>query len=272
MKLKPGIHKGLSYDEYASIPACSRGDISPNRSWLHSRYAALADNKPTEALDYGRALHTAILEPGLLDKQFYFAELYNYTTKEGKAKREIDAQTAGARTVIRGILPLAWAGTLKKFAPCTDALVDAQVELTIVWESGGVLCKGRADIWQPSTGLLADIKTTTDASLRGMQKAILSFGYHYQMAWYRWGMRQCGLAVKDVQIIAVEKEAPFACACYTLDPVSLDRAERIMRQRLKQYSQLLGRDDWPAYPNTPQLMSLPGWAFDEAEEGIEAGV
>jgi hypothetical protein len=68
--------------------------------------------------------------------------------------------------------------------PAARDLLDSAdaFELSIVfyWPGTEILCKARIDIAAFEAGVIGDLKTTTDASLRGFERSVFNYGYHRQ--------------------------------------------------------------------------------------------
>ena len=105
-----------------------------------------------------------------------------------------------------------------------------------------------------------DLKTTTDASPKGFAKSVASFRYHVQAAHYL----AAGLFDKFI-FIAVEKEAPYAVACYELDADALTEGQRLRGRDLQRIANCRAMAAWPGYGDELQTISLPGWAFYDSD-------
>ncbi len=121
----------------------------------------------------------------------------------------------------------------------------------------GLMLKGLADaicIDDHNYIVVPDIKTTQrgGASYDAFQKDILWWGYHRQAAFY---IDLFGASF--FCFICVEKEPPYAVACYWADPltvVSRGRAEN--EQDLMRIAECERTGVWPGYPKGIQTMTL----------------
>lgn len=268
MITQPGIYEGLTYADYDAIPAITRRHLLPGRSWLHNREACRALLKETDSLIQGRYLHAAILEPSKVEAEFLVTEQYSKVTSEGKRRWADDETRAAGRHIIRGGEISQSVAALKTFEPCRKCLQNCSVELTLVWKVGRVLCKGRIDIWNPESRVLADIKTTEDASQKGMLKSVITYGYHYQLAFYGLGLKLNGLQPEKYQIFAVEKKSPFGCASYEIGRQSIMRCETVMIRRAMEWGECEELNRWPSYPEETQVLEVPGWAIDDGQSDL----
>ena len=81
-----------------------------------------------------------------------------------------------------------------------------------------MLCRGRPDyiVRDKEGGLhLVDLKTTRDASKGLFSREIMRHQYHIQLAFYHDGIVQAtGQQPQSINIVAVEKTAPYECFCF----------------------------------------------------------
>jgi len=137
---------------------------------------------------------------------------------------------------------------------------DAQVEHTVFWtdKETGIECKARFDVLGP---LLVDLKTTRDASPKGFQRAIATYGYHIQAAHYMAGAIANGMEPQGFLFACVETSAPYLPAGYLMGNPTLEQGERERREALTTYAQCLRDDRWPGYNDDRiEVIDLPTWA------------
>jgi hypothetical protein len=259
-------------DYHANRTALSRsGATSLLRSPAHfySEFVSGQPQKQTDALRFGKVLHSAILEPTRFrDLAAVQPEFGDLRTKVGKEARD------------------AWTATLKPDAiRCTQAeyeqitamvnevwshpvasnlLKGGLTEPTGFWrdEETGVLCRIRLDALRDDP-LIVDLKTTMDASEREAQKAIARYMYHVQTAWYLDGASAImGAAVKDFVFIFVEKEPPYDVGVYVADARMIEEGRRLCRRALNTYAKCLRSGQWPGCSQEAKVISLPPWAFE----------
>src|SRR3546814_14183693 len=79
--------------------------------------------------------------------------------------------------------------------PDVAAIFDeGDSEVTLRWtdEATGLQCKARADRWNRLRRYMADLKTTDDASERGLGRSGVKYGYDVTPAHYCERTRACG--------------------------------------------------------------------------------
>lgn len=212
-----GVYDGLTYEEYAEIPAWRSHDLTelivcPYR-WRNKR-----DISESPALLEGRVQHTVFSELEKFHDEFAIEPAVDRRTKVGKEAYASWLETVGDRTPIKQDLYdvcIERRDVLSDYIPkSTD-----RVELVICWEWHGQPCKGRMD-WYTGTDVW-DLKTCRDASPRGFRSAINSFRYYQQAAYYLNGARTVGLDAEHFYFLAVEKAHPYPFGVYTLSPEAL---------------------------------------------------
>jgi len=215
-------------------------------------------NESSPALEFGTAVHMAILEPQL------FA--LNYTLFTGD-RRNKDGKMAYEAVIASGKIPLnqeQWdnitgAAAAVHAHPTAALLVEKiQTEVSCFDSWNGVKVKARID--GLAKDYIIDVKTTQDASPVAFGKSCAQFRYHVQAAWYQ---RITG--VNRFIFIAVEKEAPYGVACYELDEQAISLGHIIIEEQLRTYVECEQLNSWPCYSSHIQSLSLPAWAARQSE-------
>ncbi len=215
-------------------------------------------NESSPALEFGTAVHMAILEPEL------FA--LNYTLFTGD-RRNKDGKMAYEAVIASGKIPLnqeQWdnitgAAAAVHAHPAAALLVEKiQTEVSCFDSWNGVKVKARID--GLAKDYIIDVKTTQDASPVAFGKSCAQFRYHVQAAWYQ---RITG--VNRFIFIAVEKEAPYGVACYELDEQAISLGHIIIEEQLRTYVECEQLNSWPCYSSHIQSLSLPAWAARQSE-------
>lgn len=263
---------GLSNTDYHADPAVSASHLHQvARSCLHywARYVTKVPElvKPTAAMTMGSLVHCAVLEPGELLKRYGIAP--DRRTRRGK-ETAAAMQANGIEPVSESDLQQAqrMASAVRRHPVAAELLQQGQPETSIWWDDPetGLRCKCRPD-WINGR-ICVDLKTTTDASPRGFAKSVANFRYHVQDAHYM----ACGLFDRFI-FIAVEKEPPYAVACYHLDRCSRDfrvqmaiaEGRRLRDRDLQRIANCRAMAAWPGYGDELQTISLPGWAFHDSD-------
>lgn len=296
--MNPGICN-ISNEEYHSSKGISRSGLmlfrkSPLHYWHRYINPLREPQKQTDAMVFGSALHTAILEPIEFEKRYAIKpvidkmpeavllkdvgrEAYDaYKRQYEIAKKKKDIAYAEFFSISQGkdivsredyekILAMQAAVTANKNAD--DLIRGGHIEKSLYWEDShtGVLCKARPDILYHN--MIIDLKTTNDASYQGFQRSIVEYGYHLQAAFLREASRNVlPNEINNFIFLCVEKDAPHATAIYIIDEKSIDQGERELKKYLSLYKQCLDSNEWNSY--NIQEISLPSWAFTNTEDTI----
>lgn len=239
--------------------------------------------KVTPSMKLGTACHTATLEPHLIDRLLIvMPEGLDRRTKEGKA--------LWAEIVASGKEPLLqteWEKVSKmadavRSHPVSRVLFEqcqAVTEVSIFWvdPDTGVNCKIRPDIMvEPCAmfpnGLIADLKTTDDASPEGFAKSVWNWEMHLQAALYpegfmaAFGTRQ----PPDFLWIAQEKTAPFANAYYSCSEELAVYGRKEVNRLRQLYAHCMRTGQWPGYSPLVSQIKMPAWAGKVIEDAIQA--
>lgn len=151
---------------------------------------------------------------------------------------------------------------------CAEVSVYGEDPLT------GVQRRGRIDWWRDDD-VIVDLKTAQDASKSGFARAVATYKYHLQDAWYSDLASLNGRPAPRFVFVAVEKSAPHLIGIYELDRAAIlagatlaDRACQVYRDCMEAEA-LFGPDAWPewARPGDPiQTLTLPRWSMTEVED------
>ena len=253
------------------------------RSMLHMAAAIAGQSKePTTALRIGSALHCAVLEPMRFEAVATVAPAVDRRTKEGKATYAAwqAALPADAMVLDADEYDTVRQASTALLASRFPALLQTgEAEVSIYWDETIDLdgtpqvigCKARLDWLGHGAGgalVIADVKTTRDATPRAFARACATYGYAHQLAWYRRAVRALQ-AIGDVPsgpiLIAlgvVETEAPYATGVYTISEADLEDADRENMHTLKRWAQAVRDDRFPGPAETVQVLHLPEWTFD----------
>lgn len=254
------IH-GMPSAIYHGIKALSKSGLDQFRkSPAHFRawQDGTTKNESSPALEFGTAVHMAILEPEL------FAKSYTLFTGD---RRNKDGKMAYEAVIASGKIPLnqeQWdnitgAAAAVHAHPTAALLVEKiQTEVSCFDSWNGVKVKARID--GLAKDYIIDVKTTQDASPVAFGKSCAQFRYHVQAAWYQ---RITG--VNRFIFIAVEKEAPYGVACYELDEQAISLGHIIIEEQLRTYVECEQLNSWPCYSSHIQSLSLPAWAARQSE-------
>ena len=206
--------------DYRKNLAIAKSDIDLiAKSPLHYENRKLFRQK-TEAMSFGSALHLFVLEPEKFELEVAVSPDFNLRTKQGKTDYEAFKMTNNDKIVISE----EQFNSIKKMKNRICKIYGSLLENTIKEASFfaedkefGIVRKCRVDAYNEKTGLLIDLKTTSDISDYGIRKSILSYGYDIQADYYLDTVSMTGAKAKKFIFIFVEKKAPFMVRAVEID-------------------------------------------------------
>jgi len=226
-------------------------------------YKTAPPQEETEAMRLGTLAHRHILEPETCDNAFHVRpEGMKFTTKDGIAWRDAHADrpilTAEQAADIRGMRESVLAHPIARlfierslreqnvFADVCGTRLKARLDLLPAIEPGFKICNA-----------LADLKTCEDASEFGFSKSIDDYRYDYQAAFYLDVCARVGREFSAWVFIAVEKNPPYLCACYNLDPMAIEYGRRLYQRDLTVWRTCMESGNWPGYSPELSFITLP---------------
>lgn len=283
----PGIHAHVPAEVYhrkelgvVNCGALSRLAKTPAhyRAWLEEE-----ESGDTPALLFGRALHCAVLEPEIFDRDYIIAREHPFNRISDRLRNAkkpsqgtIDAiaywdaweREMGGKIEISHDDAIALRGiqaSVRAHPIASKLFSGGMSEATIVWTDPrtGLLCKARMDYWRGDLGLIADLKSTEDASPKSFSRSVVNYRYHVQDAHYTSGHQALGLDVPKFVFVGVEKAAPYAVGVYMLDADAEGRGHELRDRDMDTLNDCLRADQWPSYPPVVNTLSLPGYAFTD---------
>ena len=260
--LRPPTHR-----QYADIPAVNFSTLrEAAKSALHYQYRLSNPPEETAAMRFGRAVHTAVLEPDRFPLEYV---VYQNGRRAGKDWDEFSAMHAQ-----QTILKLDEYETALRIRDAVRAnkaarryLRHGRPEVTLTWTDAetGLACKARCDWLTTKLGL--DLKTTGDIEARTFGRLAHHFLYHCQLAFYGMGARANGMRLAW-KIIAVEAQAPHDVAVFDLGADVLCAGEDKVRELLRLVAACRTSKKWPGRYAEEQPLDLPSWAFPENDDEI----
>ena len=252
----------LSTNAYLSNPALSAGLIvAAKRSLKHYEYAKREIREDSASLLVGRAVHAMILEPETFRTRYVvnpFVDRRTSAFKEwesGIVDREILSQEQHVQVE-------SMADSVRNHPLFMGLEKGAAREVSVFWtdEATGLSCKARFDLLSERLGIVADIKSTTDASERNFPRQCFTLGYHVKAQWYARAYKMLtGDVLKGFIFIAVEKDMPYACAFYRVTEQVLSRGETEIGMILVDIRNAEERGEFPGYGCELIELELPAW-------------
>lgn len=123
-------------------------------------------------------------------------------------------------------------------------------------------------------GLIVDGKSCQDASLEGFGRAVWSYDYGLQAAFYtQVAQRALGTNGRPAFLwLAQEKARPYAAQYFGAGDALLGYWDARIEELMQRVAECMARDVWPGYPTTVETLALPAWAerkLESADEDVE---
>lgn len=97
---------------------------------------------------------------------------------------------------------------------------------------------------------LIDLKVTSAAHPRRIDRHARTMGWHGQMAWYRRGLIENGIDPQRVVLVCVEPTPPFNVSVCDMSTDTLEAGRRMCERLLKRLDECSIADEWPSYGKT----------------------
>ena len=260
--LKTGRNDGIPDELYHDDSAISKHRLDHvEKSVSHYLAGSSFDSK---ALRIGRATHTAILEPHLLEESI---EVVETSSERTKAFTSAVADNPKKMVLVKNDFDAVRKMRDSVYShPTAAELLDfsrGSAEVSYCWQdpTHDLRCKCRVD-YVGEDGTLIDLKTTREAG-PAFSKSAHTFRYPHQAAWYTKGVKLSdpGIYPRRFLIVAVEKVAPYLVSVYEFDKEFLALGEREINANLDTLARYIKepKSVWTGYPIGVQKLHKPGW-------------
>lgn len=250
--------------EYRKANGVSKSDLD-----LISRSISHWKNKQVEqtrAMILGSMFHDSILLPETFESTYIIEPKINKRTKEGKAEYEAFLQENSQKVVVSD-------DEMNQVVGMRDKVLAHSVVKKIL--NGAIFeqscfsrdmetdidIKCRPDILRLEDCIIADLKTTQNASPLEFGKSIANYFYDKQAAFY------CDILSKITEkpfttfiFIAVEKNPPYEVAIYDASEAMIQIGRDLYRRDLNKLKAWIDGKESEGYPTHIKNIDLPNWA------------
>lgn len=278
--MQQGIHYGIPAHVYHNADAVSASALDDmERSAAYARAQQLTYRAPTAAMEWGTAVHCAVLEPDQLAKRYtedpqhpdggYPAGWRN--TKDYRAQKSaLVAQGFGLLTpdqldhldvIQQNVAANPVAALIAKAQGGAEVSVYAEDVMFGLWR------KCRPDLLIPDAGMVVDVKVSADISAHGFARACSTYNYHRRAAFYLDTLKM----VSDVKwahylFLVVASDLPYEVRAFTLDVDSIELGTEEYLFLMERYAQCREASAWPLGGESIEEVRLPQYRFNRAEE------
>ena len=276
--MKPGIHDLSNEDYHADITAISSSGLKlllepGGPAKFKHRYLDGIPSASKACFIFGEAFHMLTGEPDKFFEKFVPGPDLNKNTNKWKdfVKENSD------KTILDGNV---W-DLVTGMADAVLANEEAQsfysengwVEKSIFWmdQETGIMCKARPDfliIDGPLAGVMCDLKSAADASLRKWSRDAFKFGYHISAAHYTAGIEAETGESQPMHFTVAEKDAPHLVGHYHFTAGVIAAAERQRRKALQILKACRESGVWTGLPNENESapVEMPDWMMEKSYE------
>lgn len=246
-------------------------------------------SEDSEAIQFGRLVHTVILEPEKLDRYAVLNADVIGVKKDGtKATnpKNTDAWREALAKAARDGLTVIDGATLAKAQAMADAVADhpeagrllataTEHEVSLFAEHPtGAPVRGRLDLL--GTDFVADIKTCRDGNPEDFGRVMNNLLYHVSAANYVDLARSNGYADVDrFDLICVETEptpgGDYRVSVLEVHGDAIDKGRDLMAEACERWLANGRVIDLPNYGDGRHVIDLPPWAYDNDFEDIQIG-
>jgi hypothetical protein len=233
--------------------------------------------EPTNALDVGSAAHEWLLEGETWPQRHgVLPEDHNGSTKIGK-ERVAAIEADGKRPLKWGEFETikAMVKALREHPFAHAAFANGKSEQSLFWhdDDSGVGCRCRLDFLPDRGTIFGEYKTTRSAHPTYLQKAIAEFGYHQQVEWNLWGIRQLKICRNPSMVLVFqEKEPPYLVTCVVPHADAIAWAEVQNRKARHIFAECSATGIWPGYVDDVTTLNLPPWSLAQLIDKNEKGL
>lgn len=260
---EPKYIHSLPFDAYRDMPGINASTLKPATP-CQMRHKWLTDSKPNWDLNFGTALHLAVLEPDEFEKDNWKVLSPTKTlSSEGakKAWEQSGFKTLVTQEMLDKVCYMRDAIRGHSFADSLLTTLGKTEATGLAWDSvHNVLRKIRIDFLPDTASYMVDVKTTDSTNPFKFQASIRKFGYHMSSAWYLDTDEMItGKRREKMFFIACEgpkgasqdiDSTPFICRVFDIDEMDdsliLDGQKRYTEQLWKFLSSA-AKKQWLAY-------------------------
>ena len=270
------IRKNDSNEEYHNSGYLGKSKLMKVLdSPIKFKYALEHPPKPTPSMEFGIALHMAVLEPTKFAKKYsVLPEDFNLRSK---ANKEI------YQTILdNGETPI-WFDDFTKIMEMVKSINSVEYakkaligehEISYYWNDERTNVKlscrpdSRRELVKDKEGIIVDLKTCSNASTEAFMKDAIRFGYDIQAAQYIEGCNLYYGYPHRFTFIAVEKEPPYAINILEADNLFVQYGKDRFRECVSLVKHCTETNNWWGYNGEDgqiNALGLPAYLLKEIE-------
>jgi len=250
----------MSNAQYHATEDISSSDVKAVHSKSLAHWKHRAAFKPTTAMAIGTAVHDMCLENGE-------STVRGGADRRGKQWSEAFAEaeahghlllTAGDYDLARDVADSVMFHPVGRKMAGPDTINEASFFAECPMTGMGIKC--RPDSYDMETGVIYDIKTCQDSSIRAVSADIWKYNYALQSAFYLHTLQSAGYKAERFIFAFVEKSAPYAVNVTELTKEYIEWAEAQMRNALHDIKTANDTQIWDTgYSMGVNVVDTPRW-------------
>ncbi len=264
----------MNHTEYRKIEALNSSSFRylERSPWHYKQWRdGFIDDKPSEAMNMGIAVHSAILEPNDFANDFLCLPDTSMLDSPGKkaaltksAKRDL----AGDSRLLLSYADYQRVINMREKVlahPYARYLIESsEHEVTRTWvDTSGAACKGRFDLYRPESSTIADIKTMTDVSDDAFTKYLYNYKLPRQAAFYLDGSDSSSFIW-----ILVENVHPYSIRVIQCQQYMLEIGRKSYKPLAELYQKCTLSGNWPSFSSDIQTEWYPASSSSLVEASI----
>lgn len=266
----------MPMDLYRKAEGVSASDLKNfQRSPAYAKIGG--SHSTTPALEFGTAVHTAVLEPDQLytryavdpcDKDGGYRKGWRNTTeyKELRAERIAQPGVVGLLTLdeFAGLESIARNVARNEIGSKLHDLPGSRESSLFVHDyEFDTMRKCRPDWLIPSARMIVDVKTAQDWRAPAFSRACLRYGYHMSAAYYLDTFELYEqMDIEHYVFLVVASDAPYEVATYTLDRDSIEQGRMEYRMALRDWVRCGKSGEWPGGSSKIEEIRIPDFAIN----------
>ena len=261
--------------EYREHPAISRSQLFKLRESPEKfRYYMDNPEQPTPALVFGQLLHSMVLQPETLNRDFAVMPTIDRRTKSGKEEFAAFEENSKGKTVVTAEMfetAVAMFGKLMS-NDYVRQLLDGEREKPFFWTDDltGEECKCRVDCLTSINGMdiIVDLKTAENADTDTFMRHAIKYGYNLQAAMYGEGVKANTGKEHAFVFIVIEKKPPYAINILQADKAFVLHGFDMFRELIGTYHECKTTGNWYGYLGKHNIINnlpLPAYLAKEIE-------
>ena len=268
--IKNGIYTSMTSKDYHASDAIGSTTIkaisvSPANHYFNKF-------KGSKSSQIGTAIHAAILEPDLFERDFVMLPDATRASKEYKeiVKNGVDAENILVGSEVEKVRLMIESYKLNAdFQEYMAADGASELSIFATCQRNGLQLKCRFDRIAKDYPYPVDVKSTKCVDWRSFSKDIKTFGYHIQAAYYLYVYELAtGIKLNQFCFFAIENVAPHRNCMYFLDAESLELGRKIMFEALDTLLACMSGEieKTQGMVLESQEIGVPAYVFDDEDE------